>query len=181
MMSGEQAYDVDVGRRLQSLRKASGFTQAGLSEELLRLGLKLSQQTIVKVEAGERPLRLQEAHAITTVLQVEVGALTASSSKLDDFTRATEALVHLRDAESRLIDSLAILASAHKRVVQEHRKLADLSDAPMISNDVRLEMQVRASEDIWTLASSLFNAVVLDSDDEAPARMSIEQREDPPF
>jgi len=53
------------------------MSQAALARELENRGLPFRQQTIVKVEKGQRPLRLIEAEEIANALEVDIQALVA--------------------------------------------------------------------------------------------------------
>ncbi|MDE0777160.1 MAG: helix-turn-helix transcriptional regulator, partial [Nocardioides sp.] len=68
----DHSYDRQVGLNLRAMRDLKGITQAQLGRMLDEAGLPMSQQTIVKVEQGSRPIRLQEAQKIAEVLEVDV-------------------------------------------------------------------------------------------------------------
>jgi transcriptional regulator with XRE-family HTH domain len=72
----QNPYDKQVGQNLQLLRAQSALTQVGLAGLLKAAGTPLSQQTIVKIEQGTRPLRLEEAQQIAAVLGVDITTLT---------------------------------------------------------------------------------------------------------
>jgi transcriptional regulator with XRE-family HTH domain len=68
-------------------RRASGWSQRQLADAMTRLGYPWQQQTVAKVERGDRPLRLSEAMVMASVLGVPVDVLC---SDRDD--RSTAAL-----------------------------------------------------------------------------------------
>jgi transcriptional regulator with XRE-family HTH domain len=64
-----------VGANLQLIRKAAGWSQADLADQLSRRGLPFHQPTILKIEKGTRPLRFEEAFEIANALGVNVASL----------------------------------------------------------------------------------------------------------
>lgn len=75
-------FDRQVGQNVRDLRTAMGMTQGDVVQELRARGLELAQQTIVKIEQGSRPLRLQEADLLADVLGVDVDALVSPAVTL---------------------------------------------------------------------------------------------------
>lgn len=64
-------FDISVGKNVQAMRKARGMSQTDLAEHLLRLtGTNYHQQTILRIEKGERPLKLSEAMAVAKAFGV---------------------------------------------------------------------------------------------------------------
>lgn len=72
-------YNQRIGRSVQFLRQSAGLTQTDLAAALSARGLAFRQQTVVKVESGQRPLRLQEAEAIADALGVEVRQIVSGA------------------------------------------------------------------------------------------------------
>lgn len=60
--------EIGIGRRIRALRTDAGWSQPALIEALRDAGLNWGQSTLSKVEAGERPLRLSEAHKLASAL-----------------------------------------------------------------------------------------------------------------
>ncbi|RYB91009.1 XRE family transcriptional regulator [Nocardioides oleivorans] len=65
------------------LRESHGMTQTDLAKRLQPYGLKFHQQTIQRVEAGERPVRLNEAHIIARVLESDLNVMTTDVGSSD--------------------------------------------------------------------------------------------------
>jgi transcriptional regulator with XRE-family HTH domain len=103
-------YDQWVGENIAQIRRARGMTQAELAERIAEDGLPFHQQTVVKIEKGQRPVRLREADAITAALDVELGALLA---------------------ERPVLDAVAMLIGATERVSTLRQELRDLNLAFM--------------------------------------------------
>lgn len=68
-----------VGANIRKAREALGLSQAQVAKHV---GLGFQQQTIVKIEKGDRPLRLSEAVRVAKVLGVEVPDLYAPGGGL---------------------------------------------------------------------------------------------------
>lgn len=69
--------------RMKTRREQQGLTQTELAKRLKAYGLPFHQQTIQRVEAGDRPLRLDEAFAIAEVLGVELTDMVFASRETD--------------------------------------------------------------------------------------------------
>ncbi len=61
------AWEDNFIERMKELRTAK-MSQTELARQLNRRGLPFHQQTVQRIEKGERPLRLNEAHAIAEIL-----------------------------------------------------------------------------------------------------------------
>ncbi|MGA4670449.1 helix-turn-helix domain-containing protein [Propionibacteriaceae bacterium Y1923] len=75
----EQNFRVQMKR----LREARGETQTDLARSLKALGLPFHQQTVQRVESGERPVRLNEAFIIAEHMQVDLASMTGVSTPTD--------------------------------------------------------------------------------------------------
>lgn len=103
-MTDTDGYDVKVGENLRRLRLARGMNQEQLAAAVAERGIPFRQQTIVKIEKGQRPLRLREADAITEALEVAIDALVG---------------------EEAVADWAAVLIHHTREVDEQWRKLAD--------------------------------------------------------
>jgi transcriptional regulator with XRE-family HTH domain len=81
-----------VGANLQLHRKAKGYSQSDLARLLEQHGLPFQQQTILKIEKGSRPLKLEEASVIADVLGIELSSLTEQFTNEAIAVAATEIL-----------------------------------------------------------------------------------------
>lgn len=62
------------------LRKARDMNQTDLARRLSMWGLPFHQQTIQRIEAGERPIRLNEAHLIARELDADLTTMMSTVS-----------------------------------------------------------------------------------------------------
>lgn len=131
MTSRDESTDFNkaVGRNVQELRKAAGISQATLAERLSEHGYQFRQQTILKIEKGSRPLKLDEAVAIALELQVPTELLWDEPLVIDDtavLTSHTEAVSAawggVLRAVRELADRMEMLRSSIESVEKSKRR-----------------------------------------------------------
>jgi transcriptional regulator with XRE-family HTH domain len=105
-----------VGANLQLHRKAKGYSQSDLAGLLEQRGLPFQQQTILKIEKGSRPLKLEEASVIADVLGIELSDLT------EQFGNETIAAV-----ATEILQRVAVINRTKKSMedLQERRRRED--------------------------------------------------------
>ena len=120
-----QSYDERVGANIAEIREASGLSQTALALKLAKAGLRMSQQTITKIENGSRPLRLSEARAMAEALDCDVDVLDNSR---DLFTWAVAIRTQLQNFD-RAWDDLAGAAAAFEQAQTHVRRTMQRLDA----------------------------------------------------
>ena len=162
-------FDALVGRRIKALRVACGMSQTALVEELTQRGLNLPQQTIVRIEKGERSLRFSEATAFASSLKVPLEVLQAQDSEASDswinehvafsaFQEAIkDAVAAIKQAEQKM-DAWNDASTEHGREIGLHT----FGWIPSAGDDERLHDADRKHrlrlEEQRTLLDSLWNA-----------------------
>lgn len=122
---------------MAELRKAKGMSQTNLARELQDfVGMKklAHQQTIARIEAGERPVRLGEAPYIARVLTTTVHAMVAAEGSDEDlglalgifYDEADGLLYELADVEPAFRDAELAAKTLYQ---QAHSQEADLHEA----------------------------------------------------
>lgn len=111
--------DIDVGGAVDSLerrvaenvrrlRKERGWTQSELGQRLGTFGFPMQQTTVTKLEAGERPIRLDEVLALARLFDVKVEDLYSPPihvredvdvEGLENAERALQARLHEVEAD----------------------------------------------------------------------------------
>jgi transcriptional regulator with XRE-family HTH domain len=77
--------------RMAELREAKGMTQTDLARVLRdRHGLRFHQQIVARIEAWERPVRLDEAYLIAQVLETNLSGMTAVTGSTDSLRMALQ-------------------------------------------------------------------------------------------
>ncbi|MEV4093857.1 helix-turn-helix transcriptional regulator [Streptosporangium saharense] len=84
---------------MKRLRETRGMTQTDLARELQKSGLRFHQQIVARIEAGERPVRLNEAHLIASALGSDLNTMTSAASS-DRELRHTVDLLRSGSAEA---------------------------------------------------------------------------------
>jgi transcriptional regulator with XRE-family HTH domain len=106
-----------VGANLQRLRKAAWWSQADLADQLAARGLPFGQPTVLKVEKGARPLKLEEACAIAETLGVSLAAL----SQYVDNEQAAEAVAQIQRSNLTIAGGIRAIEDQHKRIEELHQ------------------------------------------------------------
>jgi transcriptional regulator with XRE-family HTH domain len=107
------------------LRGDKGMTQTDLARALRdQFGLRFHQQIIARIEAGERPIRLNEAVLIARTLNVDLAAM------MSDVGSAESVRLNLQLAGKRLAERAAEIAKYLDEHVQEFEQMhEDLENA----------------------------------------------------
>lgn len=118
------------------LRKGRGLTQTDLARRLARWGLPFHQQTIQRIENGQRPVRLNEAKLIAR--ELDVGLDTMMSTATANGRAVMQAVDEVRSAAARfaeyLNDSLEELGEAAAQLILVVGELLDNHDAGSASD-----------------------------------------------
>ena len=97
------AWEQNFIKQMQRLRDAHGMTQTDLARAAKAHGLKFHQQTIQRIEAGERPVRLGEAHIIAGIFGVNLDVMTSTEPSSKELRLAA---TRMRRESSALLESL---------------------------------------------------------------------------
>lgn len=91
--------------QMARIREQRGMTQTDLARRLAAWGLPFHQQTVQRVESGQRPVRLNEALLICRELNVSLDSMTTTSApKLRDMMFAVD---RMRRSASTFAEELA--------------------------------------------------------------------------
>lgn len=66
----DYAYDLVVGRQIQSVRESLGLTQEQLSARLQTRGCDITRSALAKIEAGQRHIYAIELRTLREILDV---------------------------------------------------------------------------------------------------------------
>lgn len=72
-------WEANFREHMKALREAQGWTQSELARRLKARGLPYHQQTVQRVETGERPVRLDEAFHIAAELGTHIDVMVQSN------------------------------------------------------------------------------------------------------
>ena len=124
-----------VGSNVQRFRKAAGLSQAELAQALSQRGASFQQQTVLKVEKGSRPLKLDEAVLIADILKMPVFDLLIMRNDASELVEAAIELNKANDALRRLQARREELAGELAQLDQE----ATLAEAAQREASARFE------------------------------------------
>lgn len=118
-----------VGQNVTRFRRAAGLSQAGLAEQLAeRWGLIFQQQTILKIENGTRPLKLNEAMCLADVLAISIDDLTSAADEAVaariEWNEAHVTLIQLKEQREQIGTRLCMIEEEIERA-QVRAKHAD--------------------------------------------------------
>jgi transcriptional regulator with XRE-family HTH domain len=94
MENVREALEVTVGRRTRQFREQRGWSQADLGQRLGAYGAALHQTSISKLEAGARPIRLDEVGALADLFEVRPADLFEDAVGSDRVRKAEDAYRH---------------------------------------------------------------------------------------
>lgn len=133
--AGRMAEDIFV-RQMKRLRTAHGLSQAELADRVRELGGNLYQQTIAKIESGQRAVRLQEADLIAHALRSSVSEMLAAAiEKAEEDPEANpetmdiESLLARVKAAQRRREGLAANLREARRAEEEARRALEAAEA----------------------------------------------------
>jgi transcriptional regulator with XRE-family HTH domain len=99
---------------LRVLRERRGISQARLAQEMLARQWPWRQQTVARLENGQRMLRFGEAIALASILGVSLDRFTRPGSEVIEMEK-------IRAASARLRESYDAVAAAVCRLLDEQR------------------------------------------------------------
>lgn len=97
--------DQRLGLNVRTLRELKGLSQRAIAEKMRQRGHSWHQQTVLKAEAGTRPVRFAEAVDLAAILHTSLDRLTWAPAE----ARAAD-LLHMRGRQVRASGEAAALA-----------------------------------------------------------------------
>lgn len=117
---------------MKVLREELGMTQTDLSARMRERGFAFHQQTVQRIENGDRPVRLGEAHAIAELLLSSIEEMSIGRG-YESLARSTRELSDMSQAIERLVDDYeterAYLAVLVDQVAADPESRVDLTSA----------------------------------------------------
>lgn len=145
------SHSAELGQTLRYARERKGFTQPQIAELLNEeLGENFRAPTISKIEKGTRPLSLQEAAALSRILEISpssmfehFGELTKAESRLDQLSERLRALSYGIKGE-HILEATRIREEFRElQALYEQEKFTDLQEVSVIfSNSDEVDEQL---------------------------------------
>lgn len=123
--SGEQRAQTPegvFGELVKEAREAVGLSQQGLGDKLREVfGVDLSQTALTRLERGQRPIRLNEVHALAHLLRIDLSRFSGPTQVFaaSDYEQAPARLAEL---ERELAQARALLDETRARIRGEERE-----------------------------------------------------------
>lgn len=150
-------------REMAVLRKELGLNQTDLARQLKEnYGLPFHQQTIQRIEAGERPIRLNEAHYIAQELNSSLDAMSSSRqlTATEHLRRQRDAMSHSLTAAEHAVREYQAAVRRMTRYVPEGDKIVEaLSGGAEKMGALMSEVHARAGE-LKLLQDDLYRQLV---------------------
>ncbi|MFI9488518.1 helix-turn-helix transcriptional regulator [Promicromonospora sp. NPDC052451] len=115
--------EADFRASMTALRAAQDVSQTALAGTLRRAGYAFHQQTIAKIESGERPVRLEEAYAIAEALGSSVQEMALGPKRAESGwalksaqDSVLETYKEIKKSTTQLMNDLAWLHTTIKHV-----------------------------------------------------------------
>lgn len=112
---------------LRAVRESKGLSQTWLADEMSGRGWPWRQQTVARIENGQRTVRLGEAKTVADILRVPLDRLTWSGPEVTATTMVHNTIGNLRLSWSRVADAVAELRAAQ---FSADRTLKESHDSP---------------------------------------------------
>jgi transcriptional regulator with XRE-family HTH domain len=130
-------FDQRIGGNIQRTRNTAGWSQADLAGRLTDHGLSFPQQTINRIEHGERPLKFEEALAIADLLGVTVASLAQHFSN-ENVAAAAAEIQHAKILKTRTEKNAEESHEAWQRSVAWSRHFIEVQERRIREAEQRL-------------------------------------------
>jgi transcriptional regulator with XRE-family HTH domain len=120
------APEVWFGQRIQTLRKARGWTQEDLARQMANHGFPMHQVTVGKIESAGRPTPVGEVMALAAIFDVEPRELLRPPTNYATAAAAERALLALqaKKAELKAVnEQIEVLVHERGRLKRERGQL----------------------------------------------------------
>lgn len=119
-----------VAHNLKIMRKAARLSQEDVAERMTRLGFKLHQTQIAKMENGTRPIRFDEVLGLAKALNLPAGHFMteAVASPDDPHYELQEAGFRLQDLEKEWRTAQDLAEAAKLRLEEAEREYDEIAE-----------------------------------------------------
>jgi transcriptional regulator with XRE-family HTH domain len=117
--------ELRFGRQARDRRKALGVSQEAIAQQLRAEGMPLTQTQISRIEEGKRPVRLDEAVALSRALGLDpadtLSAASGASARSADLAERS-AWLNVVQNERRLLDQSGQFTQAKLDLQEQHQR-----------------------------------------------------------
>lgn len=139
---GHWSAEANFARRLRVTRESLGLSQTDVADLITKAGVPMPQQTVARIEAGKRSIRLNEARIISEILKVELQEMISDPLEglaPDEISIAVGDSVEQLIALEEEISENFHQANKHKKRAQELDEERRMLVRRKTAEDVRLE------------------------------------------
>jgi transcriptional regulator with XRE-family HTH domain len=119
-----------LAANLREARKERGMTQKAVAEGMGFLGFSMMHTTIAKIEAGERPIRVNESFGLAAVVGVNIVELLGlpQSAKGAEIMASHQTTNKLQKLQAEILNDVQEMEREHRRRLRKYLtdRLAEL-------------------------------------------------------
>ena len=131
-------FEATVAKNVRRLREGRGLSQQQLGNDLIPHGVGMHQTTVAKLEAGSKPLRLNEVGAIAAYFKVSIESLWQESGEGISLAQFDDLLRDTADAEEAL-------ATAEAEYVRAGEQARDAEETANSAIEARRRAQAQGA------------------------------------
>lgn len=159
-------WEASFRSEMQRLRVERGLTQADLAQQLRDRGLALHQQTVARIEAGQRSIRLNEAMVIAEALGTDIARMVTPEDErqaLRDMKQAETDLHRIVTYTLRFLDMRYSIGSLLNREIAPNFRADVESWLRELGPDAPLRAAGRAKDE-WDEGIAAYHKAKAESD-----------------
>jgi FtsZ-interacting cell division protein YlmF/transcriptional regulator with XRE-family HTH domain len=126
---------------LRLTRESNGVSQVRLAQEMSDRGWPWRQQTVTRIENGQRTIRLGEARAVAEILGVSLDRLTEPTEEIQELELLGEWIRQVKAAWRQIADGTVQLLKA-RRPLRMHMDVAGPEPSPRMAGTMQLARAV---------------------------------------
>lgn len=147
---GGWSAEANFARRLRVMRESLGLSQADLANRITQAGVPMPQQTVARIEAGKRSIRLNEARLISEILKATLQEMI--SDPLDGLA-PDEVSIAVGDSVGELIHLEEAIGENYRLLEESKSRVRGLEEerAALFRRKAREDVRLEALEAIGAL------------------------------
>lgn len=144
-LSADETPEWVVGQRVARLRRVRGLTQDQLADHLASHGHDMHQSTVAKLEAGKRPIRVNELVALARILGVSAHELI-TDGELEHAGELAVAERELRAARAQEAATARELRHVEQKLREVQAQRDYVADQARVDRDRVAGLEARVRE-----------------------------------
>lgn len=152
-------------RNVKGMRERLGLTQGDLAKRMNALGwANFHPTTVSRIEKGDRPVRVSEAHALAEALETDMGHMFDSDDLQMSVALAYRALRRIQESEVAVLTEVASWLGAQiqaRKYLESHDESQVADASPELAAEYRSvirEMEAATAETVESFLTRIGNA-----------------------